>query len=99
MTESKILRKSSDIVGRLQELISLPHALPFRLREVNITAVDDVIVQPDDVQRRGVRRSVTVRVVREPGNETGALRDLVGNLAVRPLILAQEVDRGTRCFE
>src|SRR5207302_10924946 len=99
MTESKILGKSLGIVGRAQELIRLPHALPFGLREADISAAADVIVQRNDVKRRGIRRSVAVRVVREPGNEPGALRDLVRTLVISILILPQEVDPRTGCFE
>src|SRR2546428_5667695 len=98
MTESKILGKSLRIVSGAQELIGLPQALPFRLRELNITAADDVIIRRNNVQRRGICRSETVGVIREPGNETGALRDLVGNFAIGSLRLTQEVERGTGCF-
>src|SRR5437660_859379 len=99
MTESKILGKSLRIVSGAQELIGLPQALPFRLRELNITAADDVIIRRNNVQRRGICRSETVGVIREPGNETGALRDLVGNFSIGSLILTQEVERGTGWFE
>src|SRR5438132_13841347 len=99
MTESKILGKSLRIVSGAQELIGLPQALPFRLRELNITAADDVIIRRNNVQRRGICRSETVGVIREPGNETGALRDLVGNFSIGSLILTQEVVRGSGCFE
>src|SRR5207302_8795316 len=99
MTESKILGKSLRIVSGAQELIGLPQALPFRLRELNITAADDVIIRRNNVQRRGICRSETVGVIREPGNETGALRDLGGNFSIGSLILTQEVKSGTSCFE
>ena len=50
----------------------------------------------DDVERRGVGAVPGIRVIGEPRNERGTLGDLVGNLAVRALVLLQEVQGGAR---
>src|SRR5258707_11132014 len=95
MSEAEVLREILRVIGRTEELERLPQAVPFLTRELDIAAVNDVIVDGNDVKRSGVGRGVSVRIIFEPVDKTCALGNFVGNLAVFTLELADKLKCGT----
>src|ERR1035438_1564083 len=94
VSHADVLRKSLVIVGRSQKLVSLPNPIPAFASERYIAALRHVIIGRDDKQWRCVCGGVGIRKICEPGNKTRTLRNLMRNLAVIALILADELDRG-----
>ena len=66
----------------------------IRSRNSRSPAAPEVVGVRDDVERSGVGARPGVRILIEPRHQRRRLRDLVRNLAVLPLIPAQEVERG-----
>ena len=93
VAESEVLRKVLRVIGGTQELVSLPQAVPFLARKVDVAAATHIIVRRDDVERRSVGGGVAVGIVLEPIHETRALRNFVGNFAVVALELGDEFER------
>ena len=91
MSNLKIARQALRIVGGLQKLVRLPHAVPFLFGEFQVAALSHVIFNRDDIERRGVGGGVGVGISFEPVHEICALGNLVRQLAVVALKLADEL--------
>src|SRR4029077_12963501 len=89
MPHSKILRKAG-FVGGLQKLVRSPQIVPVILREVHISAAAHIIVHDNQEQWSSIRGGESVRIIPEPVDQTGGLRNLMRNLSIRALKLNQE---------
>src|ERR1700732_1002614 len=99
MTDAEIPGEVLVIVGGAKKLVGLPDAVPLFFCEGHVSALGHIVVHGDDIERSGVRGSVAVRKILEPGNETCALRDFVRDLSVITLILADELQCRSRGSE
>src|SRR6266536_2556077 len=80
----------------MQELVSLPQAVPSVANEGHVSTLGNIIVGSDEVEWRRVCRRVRVREVGEPIHKVGALGNLVGDLSICALILGDELQCGAR---
>src|SRR5215831_15294347 len=95
MPNPEVLSQSAGIIGRTQELVSAPQVVPLLANERRITALCGIVIHRDDEKRRRVGRRPGIWEVLEPRNQARSLRNLVWNLAVFPLELADEIKRGS----
>src|SRR5258705_12326507 len=82
VSDTKILRNALRVIGRLQKLVRLPETVPLTAYEFHVTALPEVIVHGDDVERGGIGGSVSVRIALETVPQRASRRNLAGNLAV-----------------
>ena len=94
MTNTKILRKALRVISRSQKLVCAPDVVPLLARERYVAALHCIIIHRDDQQRRRIGGNVRERIILEPGDQAGALRNFVRDFTVRTLIFTDEIDRG-----
>ena len=91
VAEARVLHEAVAVgVGGRREAPGLEDRGPGLLEEGAVAGGAEVVAVHDHVERRGVGAVPGVGILGEPRHERGALRDLVGELAVVPLEAAQE---------
>src|ERR1700684_613448 len=81
----------------MQELIGAPNVVPLVACERHVATLDRIITHRDDEQRCRVSGNISVGIILEPRHQTCTLRNLMRNLAIFPLICADEIERGASC--
>ena len=93
MTNPKVLGDALGIVGGMQVLVSLPHAVPLFPRERHIPAGRDIVVHPYDIKGSGIGGNIWVGIILEPVHQSRRLRNLMRDFSILALKLAQKFQR------
>src|SRR5260370_14347091 len=93
MADTNIFGKSTFIESRAQKFVGFSKALPFFPRKSGVTALRNIVIHRDEVERSCIGGSVRVGIILKPVHKICALRNFVGDLAIIALKLADEVER------
>src|SRR4029077_1889942 len=99
VADTNVFWESMLVVSRTQKFVGFPKAFPFFLGKCRVAALRNIVIHRDEVHWSCIRGSVRVGIILKPVYEVSSLRNLVGNLAVVPLKLADEIERRARIGE
>src|SRR5260370_22860786 len=92
MADTNVFWESVLVVSGAQKFVGFSKALPFFPRKSGVTALRNIVIHRDEVERSCIGGSVRVGIILKPIHKICALRNFVRDLAIIALQLPDEVD-------